>query len=147
MSEGGALTVRTFAEQDRVAVIALWRRCGLTVPYNDPDRDIDFARGKPGSDILVGVIDGKVAASVMVGHDGHRGWIYYVAVDPDRQGGGHGAAMVRAAEEWLAERGVPKAMLMVLRSNRRVVGFYEALGYEEAPSVVLQRWLVEPPAR
>jgi ribosomal protein S18 acetylase RimI-like enzyme len=127
-------------------VVTLWQRCGLTMPYNDPDQDIDFARGKTGSDVLVGLIEGEVIASVMVGHDGHRGWIYYVAVHPDRQGVGHGAAIVRAAEQWLAEKGVPKAMLMVRKTNKKAAGFYEALGYEEASSIVLQRWLITPKA-
>ncbi len=76
------------------AVAALWRRVGLTTSYNDPRTDFDRARGGPSSDVLVATVGDTVVASVMVGHDGHRGWLYYVAVDPEVQGGGVGRQMV-----------------------------------------------------
>ncbi|UMY18742.1 GNAT family acetyltransferase [Methylobacterium organophilum] len=138
-----SLAIRPLADADRAAVKALWAACRLTVPYNDPDTDIDLARGKPGSDVLLGVLpDGRIAASVMVGHDGHRGWLYYVAVDPACRGRGFGRAMVRAAEAWLRDRQVRKAMLMVRPTNAAVRAFYAKVGWEEAPRLVLERWLV-----
>ena len=139
-----ALTIRAALATDRANLADLWRRCSLTVPYNDPGTDLDFARAKPGSDVLVGVEGDRIVASVMVGHDGHRGWLYYVAVAPDRQKRGYGRQIVEAGERWLAERGVPKAMLMVRTSNTAVEGFYHALGYETAPRIVLQKWLKPP---
>lgn len=127
--------------QDRDAVAALWRRCGLVVPYNDPGADFDFARGKASSDVLVGRLEGRVVASVMVGHDGHRGWLYYVAVDPDRRKQGFGAAIVAAGEAWLRARNVRKAMLLVREDNQAVQAFYEAIGYEVSPRVIMAKWL------
>lgn len=137
------LDIRPATPADRAVVVDLWTRSGLTVPWNDPGRDFDFALGKPGSDVLVGLRQGAIAASVMVGHDGHRGWLYYVAVEPTLRKQGCGRAIVAAGERWLAERGVPKAMLMVRDTNAEVEAFYHRLGYETAPRIVLQKWLDE----
>src|SRR5207248_4305673 len=79
------LTISPIADADVEAVIALWQRCGLTRPWNDPAGDIAFARRGPNATILLGRAEGALVASAMVGHDGHRGWVYYVAVDPTRQ--------------------------------------------------------------
>lgn len=80
----------------------------------------------------------------MVGHDGHRGWVYYLAVAPELQGTGAGREMMSHVEKWLAERGVPKAMLMVRETNQKVVGFYESLGYKVEETIVMSRWLKTP---
>ncbi|GJD94169.1 GNAT family acetyltransferase [Methylobacterium iners] len=136
------LTIRAFTEADRGAVKDLWRACGLIVPHNDPDRDIDGAAGKPNSDILVGLApDGRIAASVMVGHDGHRGWLYYVAVAPSRQGQGLGRDIVASGEAWLRAKGVPKAQLMIRETNLAVRDFYASLGWRPIPRLVMERWL------
>lgn len=136
------MNIRPFAAADRAAVIALWQACDLTRPWNDPDTDISFCISRPESTILVGdADDGHVIASVMVGHDGHRGWLYYLAVDPTQQNGGHGRAMVAAAEAWLAARGVPKVMLMVRPENDKVRAFYDALGYAIEERLVFSRRL------
>lgn len=127
--------------QDRDAVMALWQRCGLVVSYNDPGADFDFAHGKANSDVLVGRLDGRVVASVMVGHDGHRGWLYYVAVAPEHQKQGFGAAMVAAGEAWLRARKVRKAMLLAREDNQAVQAFYETIGYEATPRVIMAKWL------
>lgn len=135
------MQIRSFQNADRAAVIALWQACGLTRPWNDPDSDISFCIAKPESTILVGDDNGKIVASVMTGHDGHRGWLYYLAVDPTLQKAGHGRAMVQAAEAWLTARGVPKVMLMVRPENTQVRAFYDALGYTEEPRVIFSRRL------
>ncbi|NEU14193.1 GNAT family acetyltransferase [Methylobacterium sp. BTF04] len=136
------LTIRSFGEDDRAAVKALWQVCGLTVPYNDPDADIHRAAGQPNSDILLGVSpDGRVGATVMVGHDGHRGWLYYVAVDPALRGQGHGRAIVAAGEAWLRARHVPKAQLLIRETNTGVRDFYAGLGWAAIPRIVMERWL------
>ena len=121
------------------AVAALWRKCGLTRPWNDPYRDIAFARSGEASTILVGEAEGCMAASVMTGHDGHRGMLYYVAVDPSLRGKGIGKAAVRAAESWLGDRGVWKINLLVRAENAEVRGFYEKLGYEVSPVMCMAR--------
>ncbi|MGE0750439.1 MAG: GNAT family acetyltransferase [Variibacter sp.] len=136
-----ALTISPLHDADIDAVVSLWERCGLTRPWNDPRADIAFARRGASSAILVGKSDGAVIATVMVGHDGHRGWFYYVAVDPARQGQGLGRTIMAAGEDWLRAQGVEKAQLIVRAGNEKVRAFYEALGYGEQPRVLFGRWL------
>lgn len=137
----GALSIRPYELADRDDVVALWTACNLVVPWNDPVADIALAVSKPNATILIGCEDGRTVASVMVGHDGHRGWFYYLAVDPARRGCGYGRALVTAAEGWLREAGMPKAQLMVRATNHAVVAFYERLGYATGPVTVMQKWL------
>ena len=135
------LAITPIVDGDIPAVVTLWQRCGLTRPWNDPSDDIAFARRGPNSAVLVGRHGGAIAATVMVGHDGHRGWFYYLAVDPDVQGRGFGRVMTQAAEAWLIERGIAKAQLMVRADNDRVRAFYEALGYGEQERILFAKWL------
>ena len=135
------IVIRPALTSERSAVTELWRRTGLTTSYNDLSSDFDFALGKPGSDVLVGVHSGKIVASIMVGHDGHRGWLYYVSVDISAQSNGYGAAILAAGEEWLRARSVPKVMLLVRETNTRAVGFYDRQGYEAIQRTIMQKWL------
>lgn len=137
---------RPIADADVAAVVELWMRCGLTVPWNDPHRDIAFARSVGNAEVIVGTDDDAVVASVMVGHDGHRGWIYYVAADPERRGQGLGRAVMAEAEAWLKSRGVPKGELLVRRGNEGVRGFYEAIGWAEEPVAVHAKRFDDAPA-
>jgi ribosomal protein S18 acetylase RimI-like enzyme len=139
------LTARPIADGEEAAVIALWHACGLTRPWNDPAEDLHFARGKSNSDVLVGLVDGRIVAGAMVGHDGHRGTMYYVSVAPDHRGHGYGRQMVTAAEDWLQARGVWKANLLVRKENPAVLGFYEELGYDPGSAMQIEKWL--DPAR
>ncbi|MFO1122707.1 MAG: GNAT family acetyltransferase [Hyphomicrobiales bacterium] len=132
-------TFREIADADVEAVVALWQACGLTRPWNDPYKDISFSRQGADSTILVAEQDGRIIASVMVGHDGHRGMLYYVAVDPSLRRAGLGRAAVRAAEAWLGQRGVWKVNLLVRSENEAVRGFYESLGYEVNPVFCMAR--------
>jgi len=138
------LAIREYAPRDLAAVAALWERCGLTRPWNDPARDIAFCRDSGHGDILVGTEAGSVVATVMVGHDGHRGWVYYLAVEPGRQKQGHGRRMMAAAEAWLAGRGVAKLELMVRAENDAVRAIYRRLGYADSGVRVMERWLKPP---
>jgi ribosomal protein S18 acetylase RimI-like enzyme len=115
---------------DAPAVIALWEACNLTRPWNDPLADFALALKTPSSTIVV-VLDGDiVTGTVMVGFDGHRGWVYYLAAHPDWQRRGIGRMLMAAAEDWLRDQGAPKIQLMVRSDNDVARGFYEALGYE-----------------
>jgi ribosomal protein S18 acetylase RimI-like enzyme len=136
-----SLAISPITDADVDAVVALWQRCGLTRPWNDPVADIALARRGPNSAILVGRADNAIVASAMVGHDGHRGWVYYVAVDPDAQHKGFGRAMMAAAEDWLRQLGVTKIMLMVRPDNTAVRAFYATLGYDEQERVIYAKWL------
>lgn len=135
------LAVRPIAAGEEERVIALWQACGLTRPWNDPLVDLAFARGKPNSEVLVGTLGGELVASAMVGHDGHRGTMYYVSVRPGLQKSGVGRAIVSAAEAWLAARGVWKVNLLVRQGNEAVLGFYDALGYSANSSQLIEKWI------
>ena len=136
-----ALTLSEITDADVPHVIALWQRCGLTRPWNDPAGDIAFARRGTNATVLVGRAADAIVATAMVGHDGHRGWVYYVAVDPEHQKKDFGRAIMAAAEDWLRRQGVQKIMLMVRPDNTNVKAFYDRLGYETQERVIYAKWL------
>ena len=135
------LAITAIEDADVTAIVTLWERCGLTRPWNDPAADIALARKGPNSTILVGREDERIVASAMVGHEGHRGWVYYVAVDPDRRGQGLGRAIMNAAEDWLRQAGIAKLQLLVRQDNAKASAFYETIGYDEAAVTVFAKWL------
>ncbi|MEQ9606441.1 MAG: GNAT family acetyltransferase [Kiloniellaceae bacterium] len=136
--------IRPYGDDDFAACAALWQRCGLTVWYNDPARDIALWQQSPNSEIFVAENAGTLSGTICCGHDGHRGWLYYVAVDPSDRHHGLGRRLVRHAEAWLHKQGIRKVELMVRQSNRQVIGFYNALGYAVTPRAVMARWLELP---
>ena len=123
------------------AAVALWHEAGLTRPWNDPAADLRRALEGPASTVLAAVHEGALVGTVMLGHDGHRGWVYYLAVPASSRRRGVGTALVRAAEQWLVERRIVKLQLMVRRDNETAVGFYGALGYDVVDVTVLGRRL------
>jgi hypothetical protein len=139
--EGVRFEFGTLAEAESEAAVALWDEAGLIRPWNDARADIRLALAGPSSTILTAKADGRLAATVMVGWDGHRGWIYYLAVASDRRRQGLGARMLKAAEDWLRARAAPKLNLLVRAENAAVLGFYESLGYRRSDTVMLQRVL------
>ena len=136
--------IETAGAEDEAAVTALWNACGLTRPWNDPSQDVRRAIDGATSAILVQRDEDGIAASVMVGFDGHRGWVYYLAVAPERRRAGLGRALMDAAETWLRERGAPKIQLMVRDDNSHAIGFYKSLGLEPQKVVTLGRFLKDP---
>ena len=136
-----ALDVSPLSPGEAEAAVALWEEAGLTRPWNDPRADIRLALVGPASTVLAGRIYGDLVATAMVGCDGHRGWLYYLAVAKAERRRGYGARMVRAAEDWLAARQAPKIQLLIRAENQAVVAFYEALGYRRSDSAMLQRVL------
>ena len=125
-----SIVIRPFRDQDRHEVIELWGRCGLIVPVNDPQKDID-CKMQVGSDLfLVGLRNNEVITTLMGGYEGHRGWLNYLAVDPLWQGKGYGKSMVEAVELRLLAKGCPKVNLQVRSSNIKVLDFYQRLGYQ-----------------
>jgi ribosomal protein S18 acetylase RimI-like enzyme len=141
MSTLTTLAIAPLEDADIDAVIALWQRCGLTRPWNDPHADIALARQGANAAVLLGRDGDAIVASVLVGHDGHRGWVYYVAVDPVLRKKGFGRAIMTAAEHWLRARGILKLQLMVRPDNTQVQAFYETLDYDEQERVVYAKWL------
>jgi ribosomal protein S18 acetylase RimI-like enzyme len=135
------MEIGPLSTSQRSAAVALWHEAGLVVPWNDPCADLERALAGPSSAVLAGTLDGSLVTTAVVGHDGHRGWVYYLAVAPSARGRGYGRAMMDTCERWLADRGVPKLNLMVRASNDAVLGFYEALGYGRDEVVVMSRRL------
>lgn len=125
------MEIRPFEDADEEAVIALWERCGLLRPWNDPHKDIARKRLLQRELFLVGVEGGAIVGTVMAGYDGHRGWINYLAVDPVRRRKGFGRALVERAEHRLSKLGCPKVNLQVRRENREAMAFYECIGFRE----------------
>jgi ribosomal protein S18 acetylase RimI-like enzyme len=135
------MIVEELTAQDRWAAAGLWRQVDLTRPWNDPAADFDRALDGPTSTVLGVRHEGALVGTAMVGHDGHRGWVYYLAVSPAYQRSGLGTDLMTAAEAWLRRTGAVKLQLMVRHSNRDAVGFYQRLGYEDAGVTVLSTWL------
>ena len=146
------LDIRPFQSEDQVAVIALWQACGLLRPWNDPSSDIALCMDTPASNLFVASAAGEdgvtgLWATIMCGSDGHRGWLYYLAVDPSRRHGGIARSMVRYAENWLAGQGIGKVELMIRSENDSVRAFYERVGYQVEPRLVMSRRLQDDAGR
>jgi ribosomal protein S18 acetylase RimI-like enzyme len=134
------LSIEPLTTADIPDLVALWSEADLTRPWNNPVDDAQLALAGPASTILGSRIEGRLAAAVMVGWDGHRGAVYYLAVALPDRGKGHGRAMLLAAEAWLAQFNAPKLNLMVRTDNAAAHGFYEGLGYaSEAVTVRSKR--------
>ena len=123
-------------------MVALWRECQLTRPWNDPHEDIARKLAVQPELFLVGVVDDAVMASVMAGYEGHRGWMNYLAVAPRHRGRGYGRALVEHVERLLLERGCPKVGLLVRNTNREAAQFYRRLGYAQDESISLGKRLI-----
>tara|TARA_R110001592_G_scaffold74521_2_gene226469 strand:+ start:80 stop:514 length:435 start_codon:yes stop_codon:yes gene_type:complete len=123
------MKIRQFATPDTSDVIQLWKDCDLTRPWNDPEKDIARKASYQPELFLVGEVEGKIMASAMVGYDGHRGSIFYLAVGPQFQRMGYGAALMKEAERILISLGCPKLNILVRNTNTKVLAFYSALDY------------------
>lgn len=124
------MEIRPYIESDHEAVVAFWRKVfGYSAPHNDPVLVIERKLAVQRELFFVALVEGELAGTVMGGYDGHRGWIYSLAVAPRFQRHGIGTALLRHAEKALADLGCPKINLQVLASNSVVVAFYRKLGY------------------
>lgn len=137
-----SLSIRAFAARDEAAVVGLWEKCGLVVTQNDPGKDIARKRQAGAEWFFVGERDGVIVATCMVGYDGHRGGVNYLAVDPDHRGRGYGKLLMKKAEDVLEEAGCPKINLLVRTTNAEVISFYKALGYGDNECVSLGKRLI-----
>ena len=135
------MEIRTLDHDDRTDAVTLWRSAGLTRPWNPPEEDFDRACAGDSSVVLGGFEGVRLVATAMVGHDGHRGWVYYLAVEADRRRTGCGRALMGAAEAWVRAAGIPKLQLMVRSSNEAALGFYDAVGFGVEDTTVLSRRL------
>lgn len=136
------MRIRAFEPGDEAAIVALWQECGLTRPWNDPRKDIARKRTEQPDLFLVGTIGDEVIASAMVGFDGHRGWVYYLAVAARHRKHSLGRALMQEAERLLIARGCPKLNLQVRSTNAGVIEFYRKLGYVQDETVSLGKRLI-----
>lgn len=136
------MEIRDFQEIDTEGVVALWEACGLVTKTNNPHKDIERKLQVNPELLLVGVVDAQVAATVMGGYEGHRGWINYLAVDPIHQGKGLAKALMHEIEGRLAALGCPKINLQVRTSNTEVLQFYRSIGYLDDDVISLGKRLV-----
>ena len=130
-----------YKSEYRDAVVDLWKRCNLVVPQNDPVEDIQRKIDFQPSLFLVALLNGTLIGSVMVGYEGHRGWLNYLAVLPDHQKQGYGRKLVERAIEELERLGCLKVNLQVRNSNISAVEFYKHLGFKEDDVVSLGKRL------
>jgi ribosomal protein S18 acetylase RimI-like enzyme len=137
------MTIRPYLPEDENAVVELWRACNLVQSWNNPKRDIERKSRVNPELFLVGLVDGRVVATVMGGYEGHRGWVNYLAVASAYQRRGLGRLIMEAAEEKIQAMGCPKINLQIRTDNVEVVKFYESIGYKTEARVSMGKRLVE----
>ena len=138
-----AASLRQYAPWDRNDLVELWSVCGLLRPWNDALEDIHLCVTTPSSELVVADFAGQLIGSAMLGHDGHRGWVYYLAVHPNWQRNGIGRSLMSYAEGWMDQRQVPKIQAMIRADNLPVRGFYKRLGYQDDDVQVVEKFLNE----
>ncbi len=141
------MIIRPFDVDDEDDLIALWQRCELTRPWNDPRKDIRRKLAVQPELLLVALEGDRLVGSVMVGYEGHRGWINYLAADPDHRRQGIGRALMAEAELRLLREGCPKLNLQVRAGNEEAIAFYRRLGYEVEELVSLGKRLIRDETR
>lgn len=134
MIGAASLSIRVFDAGDTDAVIALWLEAfpeykDATRPQRNPYLSIANKLATQPELFFVAVKDGAIVGTVMAGYDGHRGWLYSLAVEAAARRLGIGTLLVRHAEAALTARGCPKVNLQVLSAKADVQAFYESLGY------------------
>ena len=135
------LMIRPFQEGDEEALVSLWNMCKLTVPWNNPYKDIARKLKVQAELFLVGFLEDKLIASVMGGYDGHRGWINYLAVHPDFQAKGYGKQLINNVETRLRKLGCPKINLQIRDGNDKVLSYYQKLGFVEETRISMGKRL------
>ena len=143
IDETDNFTIHNYQPRDEEDVVSLWRECELVVPWNNPLTDIARKTADSPHLFFVGRIDEQLVASCMAGYDGHRGWIYFLAVRKAHRHKGLAARLVRHVETKLIELGCPKLELMVRDSNTSVISFYRNIGFKSEPVMVLSKRLIE----
>ena len=138
----GDFIIRQYHAGDREDVIKLWSQCGLIAPQNNPKRDIERKLKVNPEWFLVGRLNGEIIATCMVGYEGHRGWINYLAVSPKYRRHGFGTQIMQEAEKKLRQAGSPKINLQVRTSNTDVIEFYKAIGFKEDNVISMGKRLI-----
>ena len=138
-----SLFIRPFQTEDEAVLVKLWQLCELTVPWNDPHKDIARKLKVQPELFLVGMLENRLIASVMGGYDGHRGWINYLAVHPEFQGQGYAQQIMEYVESALRKMGCPKINLQIRAGNDKVILIYQKLGFTDDRVVSMGKRLEE----
>jgi len=136
------LKIRSFSEEYTELLIELWTEAGLIKPWNDPYKDILRKMDEDPSMFFIGLNEKELIASCMVGYDGHRGWMYYLAVKKKHRNKGYAKQLVNYAEQVLKDQGCPKVELMVREDNTDVIDFYSIVGYNVETVKVMSKRLI-----
>ncbi len=139
------LLIRSYRREEKRDVIDLWINCNLIVPANNPEKDIERKLAVNPDLFLVGLLNDTLVASCMVGYDGHRGWINYLAVAPQYRRRGIATRIMKAAEKCLTSAGCPKINLQVRTSNKAVIQFYKRVGFSDDDVISLGKRLAPDP--
>ena len=137
------MTIREYKPGDKKAVINLWIECGLVTAENNPELDIERKLQVNPELFLIGIIDDKIAATVMGGYEGHRGWANYLAVHPDCRNQSYGRKLMETLEQKLIEIGCPKINLNVRSTNIEAMKFYYRIGYKQDEVITLSKRFVK----
>lgn len=137
------MIIRSYKGSDLDSVLSLWQSCGLTQPHNDPVKDIQRKMSVQPELFLVGFEETNLVATVMAGYDGHRGWLNYLAVGPERRNQGFGKKIVMAAEQRLQQLGCPKINIQVRLANKQAMEFYRKIGFHTDEVASLGKRLVQ----
>jgi ribosomal protein S18 acetylase RimI-like enzyme len=136
------LNIRIFTIEDEDAVVNLWKKCDLVRPWNNPQSDINRKLKVNPELFLIGTLKGKIIATAMGGYEGHRGWVNYLAVDPEYQRKGYGRQLMAEIEKRLLALGCPKINLQVRDGNTQALEFYNRIGYKNDNVVSLGKRLI-----
>ena len=134
--------IRSYRESDKKDIIQLWQECGLVVSWNDPQRDIERKLSVHPKLFLIGLVNDEIITTAMVGYEGHRGWVNYLAVKPKFQRQGIAKQMMKEAEHRLLKMRCPKLQVQIRNTNDGVIKFYQKLGYLQDEVVNLGKRLI-----
>jgi ribosomal protein S18 acetylase RimI-like enzyme len=124
-----AMIIRKYTDNDRDGLVELWSESFPdNPPHNEPSKMIE-AKLQVDDLIFVAEDDRRIVGACMAGYDGHRGWLYSVAVLPDQRRRGIGQSLIKSAMKALREIGCIKVNLQIRASNHEVKAFYESLGF------------------
>ena len=137
-----AIEIRSFRQEDEAPLIKLWERCELVTAWNDPSKDISRKVQLDPEGLLLGWHDNSLIASVMAGNEGHRGWINYLAVDPEFRRKGLGKTIMKAAETYLEQFESPKNNLQIRAQNYQVIEFYNSIGFLQEDVINMGKRLI-----
>ena len=136
------MEIQLFSIENEQAVIAIWQKCDLVRPWNNPHLDIQRKLKVSPELFLVGTMGVKIIATAMGGYEGHRGWVNYLAVDPAFRKKGFGRQLMAEIEKRLLALGCPKINLQVRTDNTSALEFYSRIGYKDDNVISLGKRLI-----